>query len=133
MLLVPLTRPGFGLILFAGYAVAMAGAVAGNVVYDGFVQQYTPPQMMGRIAASSSTIAYCCMPVGAVLAGALGSLAGVRVALWVMAAALVATGGFLVFSPYRHLRDLPTVADGSAEPGQPGQQLDPADSTPLPG
>jgi predicted MFS family arabinose efflux permease len=109
MLLVPLTRSGFGLIPFAGYAVTMAGAVAGNVVYDGFVQRYTPPEMMGRIAASGSTIAYCCMPLGAVLAGALGSLAGVRIALWIMAASLVATGGFLVFSPYRHLRDLPTA------------------------
>jgi MFS family permease len=109
MLLVPLTRSGFGLIPFAGYAVTMAGAVAGNVVYDGFVQRYTPPEMMGRIAASGSTIAYCCMPLGAVLAGALGSLAGVRIALWIMAASLVATGGFLVFSPYRYLRDLPTA------------------------
>lgn len=123
MLLVPLTRSGFGLILFAGYAVTMAGAVAGNVVYDGFVQRYTPPEMMGRIAASYSTIAYCCMPLGAVLAGGLGSLAGVRVALWIMAASLVATGGFLLCSPYRRLRDLPTVTRGSQEPEQ---RLEPA-------
>ena len=118
MLLVPLTRPGFGLILFAGYAVTMAGAVAGNVVYDGFVQRYTPPEMMGRIAASGSTIAYCCMPLGAVVAGGLGSLAGVRPALWILAAALVATGGFLLWSPYRYLRDLPSAVGESPEPGR---------------
>jgi hypothetical protein len=112
MLLVPLTRPGIGLVLFAGYGVMAVGMVAGNVVYDGFVQRYTPPEMMGRIAASVSTVAYCCMPLGAVLAGGLGSLAGVRVALWVMAAGLVATGGFLLYSPYRRLRDLPTTHGG---------------------
>lgn len=129
MLLVPLTRSGFGLILFAGYAVTMAGAVAGNVVYDGFVQRYTPPEMMGRIGASSNTIAYCGMPLGAVVAGGLGSLAGVRIALWILAAALVATGGFLLFSPYRHRRDLPTGVAGSPDPGQ---RLHPAGDAPLP-
>lgn len=113
MLLVPLTHSGLGLVLFAGYAVTSVGVVAGNVVYDGFVQRYTPPEMMGRIAASGSTIAFSCMPVGAVLAGALASLVGVRGALWIMSAALVATGGFLVCSPYRRLRDLPTIYDGS--------------------
>lgn len=145
MLLVPLTRSGFGLILFAGYAITMAGAVAGNVVYDGFVQRYTPPEMMGRIAASGSTVAYCCMPLGAVLAGGLGSLAGVRVALWIMAVGLVATGGFLVCSPYRNLRDLPTAGAGAADAAvaaaaddddgspEPEHRLDPAGSTPLPG
>jgi Transmembrane secretion effector len=102
---------------------------AGNVVYDGFVQRYTPPEMVGRIGASVSTVAYCCMPVGAVLAGGLGSLAGVRVALWVMAAGLVATGGLLLWSPYRHLRDLPAVYGDSAEREQ---RLKPASSAPLP-
>ena len=131
MLLVPLTRPGFGLILFAGYAVTMAGAVAGNVVYDGFVQRYTPPKMMGRIAASSNTMAYCGMPLGAVVAGGLGSLIGVRFALWILAAALVATGAFLLFSPYRHLRDLPIAPAGSPE-HEDGQRLHPAGDTTLP-
>ena len=128
MLLVPLTRPGIGLVLFAGYAVMAVGMVAGNVVYDGFVQRYTPPEMMGRIAASVSTVSYCCMPVGAVLAGALGSLAGVRVALWVMAAGLVATGGLLLCSPYRRLRDLPTTYDGS--PGREHQPEPASNTTP---
>ncbi len=110
MLLVPLTRSGFGLILFAGYAVTMAGAVAGNVVYDGFVQRYTPPEMMGQHRRERSGHDRLLLHGhSAVLAGALGSLAGVRIALWIMAASLVATGGFLVFSPYRHLRDLPTA------------------------
>lgn len=127
MLLVPLTRSGIGLVFFAGYAVMAVGMVAGNVVYDGFVQRYTPPEMMGRIAASVSTLSYCCMPVGAVLAGGLGSLAGVRVALWVMAAGLVATGGLLVCSPYRRLRDLPTTYRGS--PGR-APQVEPASNTP---
>jgi len=127
MLLVPLTRSGVGLVLFAGYAVTSVGVVAGNVIYDGFVQRYTPPEMMGRIAASGSTIAYSCMPVGAVLAGALASLAGVRVALWIMSAALVATGGFLLCSPYRRLRDLPTSYGGS--PGRE-HRLEPASNTP---
>jgi hypothetical protein len=67
------------------------------------------------------------MPVGAVLAGGLGSLAGVRVALWVMAAGLVATGGFLLCSPYRRLRDLPTTHGGSL--GR-DHRLEPASSTP---
>ena len=124
MLLVPLTHSGLGLVLFAGYAVTSVGVVAGNVVYDGFVQRYTPPEMMGRIAASGSTIAFSCMPVGAVLAGALASLVGVRGALWIMSAALVATGGFLVCSPYRRLRDLPTTYGGSPGHDQGSNSVD---------
>jgi MFS family permease len=112
MLLVPLTGTGVGLALFAGYGVTGAGIVAGNIIYDGFVQRYSPPEVMGRIAASGSTIAYSCMPVGAVLAGALGSFVGVRAALWIMSAGLVATGALLVFSPYRRLRELPTSFEG---------------------
>lgn len=127
MLLVPLTRPGAGLVFFAGYGLMAVGMVAGNVVYDGFVQRYTPPEMMGRIAASGTTIAYSCMPVGAVLAGALASLAGVRVALWIMSAGLVATGGLLLCSPYRRLRDLPTTYSGAP---RREYRLEPVSTTP---
>jgi Na+/melibiose symporter-like transporter len=47
------------------------------------------------------------LPVGALLAGALATVLGVRGALWILTA-LIAAGLLYLLTPMRHLRDLPT-------------------------
>ena len=47
------------------------------------------------------------IPLGAVAAGALASLAGVRTSLWVMTAGFAVSGLVLVLGPLRGRRDLP--------------------------
>jgi hypothetical protein len=50
------------------------------------------------------------MPLGALLAGALATVFGLRDALWIMTGLLPATSVFLFVSPLRRLRSLPTDA-----------------------
>jgi MFS family permease len=107
-LLVPLTRPGTGLALFAiGNLVLSAGIVAGNVIASAFRQSYCPMDMMGRVSAVTACLIYGSMPVGAVIGGGLATAIGVRAALWVLAGALFLPLLFLLFSPIRRVRDLP--------------------------
>jgi hypothetical protein len=111
-LLIPLTHRGGGLSLFVvGTMVIIAGIVAGNVVFAGWVQAYCPVDLLGRISTSMQVVNYGAMPLGAVIAGVTASAVGVRPAMWIMMAGLVATSGVLLLGPLRTLRDLPPPLD----------------------
>jgi predicted MFS family arabinose efflux permease len=109
-LLVPLTAPGPRLLLFpAAGAIVSAGVVASNVISRSFRQLCCPAPLLGRLTATTSTLAYGAMPLGALLAGILGSQLGARPALWAMTGALLASAGILLIGPTRRHRDLPTT------------------------
>jgi predicted MFS family arabinose efflux permease len=107
-LLMPLTSSGWGVLCVGGYAVSSAGIVAFNVINASFRQAYCPPEILGRVAASTFTLSLGCVPVGALLAGWLGAELGNRTALWILAGLLTLSGAPLVLSPLRLSRDLPT-------------------------
>jgi predicted MFS family arabinose efflux permease len=108
-LLVPLTSQGVGLALFAaGNVVLSAGIVAGNVIGSAFRQGYCPTDMMGRVSAVTACLIYGSMPLGALIGGSLGAGIGIRPALWVLAGALFLPLLFLLYSPIRRERNLPT-------------------------
>jgi hypothetical protein len=67
---------------------------ASNVIQGTFRQRYCPPELFGRITAASSVINYGTIPLGGVLGGLLGEVAGPRTALWVTAG--VAAGSVLI-------------------------------------
>lgn len=72
-LLIPLTDRGAGLALFVlGGVVIIAGVVAGNVVFSGFIQTYVPGELMGRVTSSVQLVNFGAMPLGGVLAGRTG-------------------------------------------------------------
>ena len=107
-LLTPLAGAGPRLALFAvGGVVVSAGITAGNVIARSFRQAYCRPEMLGRLTASARTLAYGAIPLGALLAGGLGTLLGVRTAFWVMTSLLVAAGSVLLAGPLRQERRLP--------------------------
>ncbi|MYW05916.1 MFS transporter [Streptomyces sp. SID3343] len=117
ILVVPIAQDGPALALFVvGKFVTAAGVVAANVIRSGFQQRYCPPQLLGRVSASMQFVNYGTIPIGAVLAGALGSTIGVRPTMWVMAATIASAGLILYFSPVRHVRDLPTALEGKPLP-----------------
>jgi predicted MFS family arabinose efflux permease len=95
------------LVSVIGWSVAVCGVVAGNVIASSFYQIYSPPQMIGRINASASTVNYGAIPLGALLGGYLGEALGTRVTIWIMAAVLLSGGVILLMSPIRRLRDFP--------------------------
>ncbi|MGW3244353.1 MFS transporter [Streptomyces sp. NPDC001070] len=110
-LLIPLTTRGAGVLLYtAGGFCVSAGVVAGNVIKAGFQQSHCPPHLLGRITAGTTFLNYGTLPVGALLGGALGSLLGLRTALWITTAGVPLAGLVLLLSPLRTVRDLPANA-----------------------
>jgi len=68
-----LAAPAFAVVSFA--------ASTGAVVSVAMRQRLTPPEAMGRVGAASRGIVWGAAPVGALLAGTLASLAGLRLPL----------------------------------------------------
>ena len=108
-LLIPLGAPGWraALVVLGGLGVGV-GIVAGNVISSSFTQAYTPADLFARTNATTNVFNYGMMPVGALLGGALASALGIRGGMWVMTGILPLTAMFIVFSPLRRMRDLPT-------------------------
>jgi predicted MFS family arabinose efflux permease len=109
-LLIPLTSSGLriSLLVVGGLGVGI-GIVAGNVVSSGFFQSYTPTELFARASATQNVFNYGTIPLGALLAGTLATVYGVQSALWVMTALLPCSALLLVVSPFRRLRELPTI------------------------
>jgi predicted MFS family arabinose efflux permease len=109
-LLVPLATRGFGLIFSVGWLLATVGLVSGNIISLSFRQARCPAQMLGRVSATYYTMTYSAMALGGVFAGVLGTLLGVRAALWVTCGIVASASIILFFSPIRHVRELPEPA-----------------------
>jgi MFS family permease len=107
-LLLPLADKGPRLA-FAGIAMMCVGCaiVIGNVIADSFTQAYVPPDIFGRVTSATRAVGFAMMPVGALLAGALATVLGVRGALWILTTLIAASGLLYLLTPMRHLRDLP--------------------------
>jgi MFS family permease len=99
-LLIPLAGPGLRLapVVIGGFAVG-TGIVAGNVIKDSFRQTHTPRPLLGRVITGMQLLNYGTIPVGALLAGLLGTHLGLRPTMWIMTAALVASTGILLAGP----------------------------------
>jgi predicted MFS family arabinose efflux permease len=116
-LLLPLTSSGIGLALWTGALFIVDGSVVvSNVLTNGFVQSRVPGEMLGRVGSCLSTVSYSMMPAGALTAGVLGGVLGVRDALWILCAGIAASGLFTLSPAMRRLRDFPgTGADPDGE------------------
>jgi MFS family permease len=116
-LLIPLTQTGYGVTWYvAGAIVLNAGILAGNIIAGSFRQGYCPPEMLGRVVAAMRFLSFSAIPVGAVLAGALGTALGVRDALWFFLALYALSGTPLWTPAIRAVRDLPSRKLAQAEP-----------------
>jgi predicted MFS family arabinose efflux permease len=110
-LLIPLTGRGPRLACYLIGSVLIAGGLAvGNVIIASFRQQYCPPSLLGRVTASMRFLGYGMIPLGALLAGALGTALGVRDALWVVQGIFAASALLLLTPRIRAARDLPVTA-----------------------
>jgi MFS family permease len=115
---IPLTEPGARLVLFPiAYAGLTFTAVVYNIAQLSYRQLICPPELLGRMNAAVRWIVWGTLPVGSLLGGTLGTLIGIRPALWVAAAAAWAAGLWVLFSPLRGMRDVPA---------RPGPQRQPA-------
>jgi len=113
-LLIPLSTLSPWLYLIGGFGVSL-GVVGGNVVKATFHQSYCPPELLGRLAATTSFVNYGTIPLGAILGGTLGQTLGLTPALWITTAGVPLAGLVLLCSPIRRRRDLP-AHQGSGVP-----------------
>ncbi|WP_020519599.1 MFS transporter [Catelliglobosispora koreensis] len=114
-LLLPLAEPGWKLWLAAaGQAVVGFGVVVYNVNQLSFRQGLTPDHLLGRMNATMRFLVWGTMPIGGLLGGIAGELAGARTTIWIgsIAGCLAFLPVFL--SPLRTLRTLPSEADATA-------------------
>ena len=109
-LLVPLTNGGWALAFFVvGLLVPAAGTVAGNVIANVFRQNYTPPELLGRVYTSARFVQFGVIPLGALLGGLAGTELGVRTALWLLLGLGVLGRCARLVGPLGRGRDLPTT------------------------
>jgi predicted MFS family arabinose efflux permease len=69
-------------------------------------QAICPPRLLGRMNAAIRWVVWGTIPLGALLGGALATLAGVRPTLWIAYGGSWAAGWWVFFSPLRHQRQL---------------------------
>jgi MFS family permease len=126
-LLIPLAAPGWRIAAFpVGMASFSFSAVVYNVAQVSYRQAICPPRLLGRMNAAVRWVVWGTIPVGGVLGGALGTLAGVRPTLWIAYAGCWAAGWWVYFSPLRRQRDFELEdhrAPGSGLPGHGGGEL----------
>ncbi|NUP54130.1 MAG: MFS transporter [Catenulispora sp.] len=111
--LAPLATPGWGVLLYAaGLAFYGMVAVVYNVAQVSYRQVITPHALLGRMNASVRFIVWGTMPLGALLGGVLGTWLGLRAVVLIAVAGSYAAVLWVLFSPLRGMRDVPTSGPG---------------------
>ena len=118
-------------LLTTGFAI-----VVYNIIQVSYRQAICPSRLQGRMNSVMRFIVWGTIPLGALAGGVLGSLVGLRETI-----AIGAIGGglaflWILFSPQRHLREMPepiedeprTTELGAALPGVAGP-LSPTDGS----
>jgi MFS family permease len=114
LLLMPLPQGSYVLPVFvAVFAVTGFAGVITNVVGVSLFQATTPDRLQGRATASRRLVNFGAVPLGSLAGGGLAATIGLRETIWV--GAVGGTLAFLpvLFSPIRHIREIP------AEPEEP--------------
>jgi len=77
-------------------------------------QSITTDRFQGRVNATMLFIVWGVIPFGSLLGGALGSTIGLRATIAVGAGGMLLAVLWMIFSPIRHLRTLPTASEEAA-------------------
>ncbi|MFB8024747.1 MULTISPECIES: MFS transporter [unclassified Streptomyces] len=107
--LMPLAQPGWGLALYGvGLAALSANAVMFNTAALSYRQSVCPPELQSRVSSVYLWICYGVIPLGSLFGGSLGTAVGLEATLWVCVIGMWSASLFVVFSPLRKLRDVPS-------------------------
>ena len=100
--------------LIAGGLVLGYTIVAYNIVQVSYRQAICPTRLQGRMNAVMRFIVWGTIPIGGLIGGALAGMIGLR---WTIVVGAVGSGAsflWILFSPQRHLRDMPEPIDEDA-------------------
>jgi hypothetical protein len=108
--LLPLTAPDWRLGLFAlGWMAVGYESTVYNVTQVSLRQSVCPQDMLGRMNASNRVVVWSTLPAGSLLGGLLAEWLGARAGPWFATAGLTLSAMWLICSPLRHLRTVPTA------------------------
>jgi MFS family permease len=93
--------------LVAGQLLAGFSIVVYNIIQVSYRQAICPPRLQGRMNSVMRFIVWGTIPIGALAGGALGTWVGLRETLVVGGVGTGLAVLWIVFSPQRHLRDMP--------------------------
>ncbi|MFD4675161.1 MFS transporter [Lentzea sp. NPDC058450] len=114
-LTLPFISDGWGLVLpMVALAVSTFGVVVYNVGQVSYRQAICPDHLLGRMNASIRWVVWGATPLGALLGGGLGTWIGIVPTLWVSLVGSVGGMVWVLLSPLRTMRDLPTTASVEA-------------------
>lgn len=108
-------QPGQWIVALAFTSLTAAGMVA--VTATTSVRQLVcPPEMLGRMGATTRFLAQGLRFLGPLTAGGLATWVGLRPTLLLLAAATLLPGLILLLSPIRSMRELPAPEPSAAAP-----------------
>jgi hypothetical protein len=111
-ILLPLTATGWRIVLFpvASFGLSFT-AVVYNVFQVSYRQLICPPELLGRMNAAMRWIVWGTLPLGGLIGGVLGGAGalGIRPTLWLSVVGSWAAGFWVLFSPLRKMRDVPSA------------------------
>lgn len=120
LVLVPLAAPGWRIGLAAvGMLVSGYGVIVYNVAQISYRQALCPDRLLGRMNASVRFVVWGTLPLGGLAGGTLAEWAGIRGTLWIAVVLEVLSVLWVVCSPLRHLRDLPSSPVEAPLPATP--------------
>ncbi|MFF9144349.1 MFS transporter [Streptomyces sp. NPDC014861] len=95
-------------VLFAAEFLSCAGVMIVDVAAGSLQMALIPETMRARVMGAFRTLNHGFRPVGALVGGVLGTAIGVRPTLWVATVGAVFAVLWLLPSPLRRMRELPT-------------------------
>jgi MFS family permease len=104
---VVLVPSGSAFCFALGAVLLGVGVTIGNVIAQSFRQAYCPEVLLARVVSAMRFVGFGASPLGALLAGALGTVLGVRPALWIMLSVYAAAALPLLTPTILSASDLP--------------------------
>ena len=106
----PLTPSGWATtVVFVGAALMGVGMMAFSSLSAGLRQLLAPEHARGKVLGTLRFVELGVMPLGSVIGGVIGQLAGAVPAAFVGALILAAASAWVLATPLRGLRELPTA------------------------
>ena len=105
-----------GAVLISGFSI-----VVYNIIQVSYRQAICPPRLQGRMNSVMRFIVWGTIPLGALTGGALGSWVGLQETIVVGAAGGTLAILWIVFSPQRHLREMPEPVEDSTATAEPAR------------